>query len=424
MVSVTTRPASTASPRRGAFSPVPSLVALALGILSGFVVFYSGNEYLLMARDTLEPLGFLWIRALRMIVFPLVISTLLVAILNGSRLTSAGRVGSAALAVFLVVLCSGGLYSFLFGSALIGLVPAGSGAAIASVSADARALVQNIEPMKFGDWLNSLIPTNPFGALAEGHLLPVIIFTVLFGLALNTVSGPGREIVHQFFDAIFRSMMTLVGWILIPAPLAIFILCMSFASNMGTEFTTILVNFLLIECTLLVVATLLLYPLTCVLGGVSLRRFSSSVLPAQMVAVSTRSSLAALPALLEGARGALNLKPAVANLVLPLATSVFKANRPITSMCGFLFLAHLFEIDLSSAQVLTFFATTLILSFSSVGIPLGGNSMLSLPAYLAAGIPIEGYLLLKTVDSIPDILKTLINVTGDLSVATILDRHF
>jgi Na+/H+-dicarboxylate symporter len=177
------------------------------------------------------------------------------------------------------------------------------------------------------------------------------------------------------------------------------------------------------ECGLLVVATLLLYPITCAIGGVSFKRFAQGVFPAQMVAVSTRSSLASLPALLEGARSALKLRPAVSDLVLPLSVSVFKTNRPITSMFGFLLFAHLFGIDLSSAQILTFFITTMVHSFSSVGIPMGGSAMLSLPAYLAVGIPIEGYLLLKTVDSIPDILKTLINVTGDMSVATIINRH-
>jgi proton glutamate symport protein len=208
------------------------------------------------------------------------------------------------------------------------------------------------------------------------------------------------------------------------APLAIFILCLSFASNMGVELAAILVNYLAMECGILLLATALLYALTSLAGGLSLRRFAAGVLPAQLVAVSTRSSLASLPALLEGARNRLKLQPAVADLVLPLSVAVFKLNRPMTSMFGLLVLAHLFSIDLSTGQILAFFLTTLVISFSSVGIPLGGSAMLSLPAYLAAGIPIEGYLLLKTVDSIPDILKTLLNVTADLSVAAILDRRF
>lgn len=414
-----------ARPRARSFSPVPSLLALALGMTAGVVAHASGNEVLLSLKSYLEPFGYLWLRALRMIVFPLVISTLVVAILNNSKFASAGRVGSAALALFLVLLCAGGLFSFFAGSALIGWLPEGSGAAMASVADGTRVLDDQARAtsMTVGDWLNSLVPNNPFAALAEGQLLPVIFFTVLFGLALNQVEGPGRAVVHQFFEAIFASMMTLVGWLLILAPAAIFILSLSFASNMGLDLAAILVNYLVMECSLLLIATALLYPATCLLGGISLKRFADGVLPAQLVAVSTRSSIASLPALLEGARYRMQLKPAVVDLVLPLAVAVFKVNRPITSMFGLLLLAHLFSIDLTTGQILAFFFTTLVLSFSSAGIPLGGSAMLSLPAYLAVGIPIEGYLLLKTVDSIPDILKTLLNVTGDMSVAAILDRH-
>jgi proton glutamate symport protein len=411
------------SPRLS-FSPTLSLSALALGTLVGFVVHFSGSDTLHAATNLLEPLGYLWMRALRMVVFPLVVSTLLVAIFNSSGLASAGKVGSTALATFVLFLCAGGLFSFVVGSMLIDLLPRGSAEGMVAASNGALTMVPDTQAISFADWLGSLIPTNPFSALAEGHLLPVIIFTVVFGLAVNTIEGPGKQVVQEFFAAIFAAMMTLVGWLLIAAPVAIFILCLSFASSMGLEFASILVSYLLMECGLLVLATLLLYPVTSVLGGVSPGRFAHGVLPAQTVALSTRSSIAALPALLEGARDRLKLKTSVANIVLPLSVSVFKTNRPITSMFGFLLLAHLFSIDLTGAQIVAFFFTVMILSFSSVGIPLGGSSMLSLPAYLAAGIPIEGYLLLKTVDSIPDIFKTLINVTGDMSVATILNRWF
>lgn len=408
---------------RATLSPTPSLLALVLGAALGILAHYSGNTTLLAAIDTLEPVGFLWMRALRMLVLPLVVSTLVVAILNGSRTASAGKVGSVTLVAFIALLCAGGAYSYGLGSLLVEWLPRGAGAAISLAPESATALAAGSEPLSFSQWLGSLIPVNPFNALSEGQLLPVILFTVAFSLALARVEGPGRETVRSFFEAVFTAMMTLVRWVLVVAPPAIFILALSFAAEMGWEFTSILVNFVVMECGLLILATLLLYPLTSVLSGISPLHFARGVLPAQLVALSTRSSLASLPALLEGARERLSLRPAIADLALPLAVSVFKINRPISSMFSFLLLAHLFAIDLSATQVITFFVTTMILSFSSVGIPLGGNAMLSLPVYLAAGIPIEGYLLLKTVDSVTDIFKTVINVTGDMSVAAILDRR-
>ncbi len=412
------------APSRTIVSFTPSLLALLLGTVAGIIVHDTGSATLLAVRDALEPLGYLWLSALRMVVFPLVVSTLLVAILGGSKHLSAGRIGSAALGTFVALQCVGGLFSVALGSALVQLLPAGAGASISLAPESARALVTDSKPLEFGEWLTSLVPSNPFSSLAGGELLQVIIFTVAFGLAMSRVEGAGRQSVQDFFQAVYQAMMTLVRWILIAAPAAIFILALSFASSMGLQITSILGSYLVMECGLLTLALILLYPLTWVLGGVSPQRFARGVFPAQMVAVSTRSSLASLPALLEGARDKLELKSQVANLVLPLAVSVFKINRPISSMLSLLLLAHLFDIDLTGAQVLTFFVTTLILAFSSAGIPLGGGAMLSLPAYLAVGIPIEGYLLLKTVESIPDIFKTVINVTGDLSVATILNRYF
>lgn len=397
---------------------------MVLGGVAGTVTHYSASELLRTVAGILEPLGYLWLSLLRMTVFPLVVSTLLVAVLNSSKHVSAGRVGVAALGTFVAFVCVGGLFSVFIAPPLVELLPEGAGAAMSLAPFNAPVGQPPPEALSLGAWLTALIPTNPFQALAAGELLPVILFTTIFGLALAQVEGPGRERVGEFFEAIYAAMMTLVGWILMAAPPAVFILALSFASNLGLEFAHTLAGYLAIDCGLLLLATLLLYPLTAVLAGVSPARFARGVLPAQMVALGTRSSLASLPALLEGARDRLNLRPQVANLVLPLAVSVFKMDNPVSSMLSLLVLAHLFSIDLTGAQILTFFIATTILSVSSVGIPIGGGAMLSLPAYLAAGIPIEGYLLLKSVESIPDIFKTVINVTGDMSVATILDRYF
>jgi len=241
---------------------------------------------------------------------------------------------------------------------------------------------------------------------------------------VNHGEEESRAAIHSFFSAVFEAMMTLVRWLLVVAPVAIFILALSFSARMGLDFTTILLSYLVMVCTLLTLATILLYPITCLLGGVSLRQFAAGVLPAQSVALSTRSSLASLPALLEGSKDILKLNPAVANLTLPLAVSVFKTNRTISSTFSLLVLGHIFGLDLGPIEITTFVITSMILSFSSVGIPMGGNSMLALPAYLAAGVPLEGYLLLKTVNPISDVPKTLVNVTGDMSVATVLNRYF
>jgi Na+/H+-dicarboxylate symporter len=173
---------------------------------------------------------------------------------------------------------------------------------------------------------------------------------------------------------------------------------------------------------LILLFTLLLYPVTAVLGRTTVSTFARAVAPAQLVAVSTRSSAAALPALVEGGRRHMRLPASSTSFVLPLSVSLFKVNRSISSLVKLFFLAHIYGVQLRPGAVATFLATEMILSFGTAGVPLGGMSLKGLPAYFAAGVPVEGVLILDAVETIPDIFKTLLNVTGDMSVATLLSR--
>ena len=132
--------------------------------------------------------------------------------------------------------------------------------------------------------------------------------------------------------------------------------------------------------------------------------------------------IAALPALVDGGRLHLGLPPAATGFLLPLSVSTFKVNRTISAVLKVLFLAHVFGITIGPARMAVFIATVVILSFTALGVPGGGGAFKTLPAYLAAGVPVEGIVILEAADAIPDIFKTLLNVTGDMAAATILTR--
>ena len=172
---------------------------------------------------------------------------------------------------------------------------------------------------------------------------------------------------------------------------------------------------------ILIVATILMYPLAVIIGRVSLRSFAAATAPAQAVAAGTRSSLACLPALLEGAETELDMRPEVSAFVLPLSVSTFKLNLALTQPFNLLFISTMFGMHLSTGFMLTFTATMLLLSFTTAGIPSGG-AFVSLPFYLSLGIPIEAFALFKVADAVPDIFKTILNVTADMTVATIVAR--
>ena len=271
------------------------------------------------------------------------------------------------------------------------------------------------------EWVVRLIPSNPFQAAADGDILAILVFTVLFALAATRLGEESRDLLTRVAVAVAETSMVLVRWLLIPLPFAVFALAYPMAVATGSTLVGAVLWFIVATCGLLLAATLLLYPVTWLLGGVDPVRFQRGATPAQLVAVGTRSSLASLPAMLVGAEESLRLDRDVANMVLPLSVSAFKLNRTITSPFKLLFLAHVYGLTITPEYLLVFVGTVVFLSFSSPGIPSGGF-FVTLPFYLAAGIPVEGVILLKAVDAVPDVFKTLINVTAGLSVATIVAR--
>ncbi|HUP20760.1 MAG TPA: cation:dicarboxylase symporter family transporter, partial [Gemmatimonadota bacterium] len=222
--------------------------------------------------------------------------------------------------------------------------------------------------------------------------------------------------------ALASTMLTLTHWIILLTPLGVFAFMYLVALQTGGGTAGLLGAFVAIQSGLMIVVTLLLYPLATVFGRVPPGTFARAVLPAQVVAFGTRSSIASLPALIEGGRDRMGLPVSSTGFVLPLSVSVFKINRTVSSSVKLLFLAHVFDVALTLPTLAAFLVTVILLSFTSAGVPGGGTAFKTLPAYLAAGVPIEGVVLLEAVDAIPDIFKTVLNVTGDMTVAAILSR--
>jgi Na+/H+-dicarboxylate symporter len=325
---------------------------------------------------------------------------LLTALSGSSSARSIGSLGVRTVSLFVVFLSVAGLATVACVSPVVGVYPVDPGV---------------VETLR----TTTAIPPAAMDAGAGLFLA----FTVFFGLGVAHLPEDQRLPLASLFKSLSEAMMQIIFWILWVTPLAVFSLVLGLAMHSGPDALGLLGFYILIVSCWMLGVTAILYFLIPILGRVPPRAFARALAAAQMVALSTRSSLASLPALIKGGRDHLGLGPEATGFVLPLAASSFKLSTMTAEPVRYLFLAHLFGMHLTLPQTGTFLLTLGILSFAGVGIPRGGSGFDTLPAYAAAGIPIEGLVLVVAVDTIPDIAKTLINVTGYMSVATLATRR-
>jgi Na+/H+-dicarboxylate symporter len=278
-------------------------------------------------------------------------------------------------------------------------------------------------PATLGQWLVGIVPSNPVKAAADGTLLPLVVFTLAFALAVMYLPSELRPGLVRFFEAVSSAMRILVEWVLVLAPLGVFALAVPLAARLGVAAAGALGYYVALVSILPVAFLLLLYPVVAIGGRVSMRRFARAVAPAQAVALSSRSSLASLPALIEGAERRLGLPPAITGFCLPLAVSTFKYCGPVVVIVGALFIGRLYGIAIDPSRLVEATMLAALLSFTIPGIP-GGAIIATAPAVFAVlGLPVAGVGMLIALDTVPDMFRAPANVTADLAVATILARH-
>ncbi len=403
-----------------------SLGSLVAGLALGWLGYTVGHPAFGVLAAVLEPIGALWLSALQATVLPMVIVHMVAAVVGVDGRAGVGTLGLRAVLLFIALLIGAGLFTVLVAPVAIGRFPIDR-AALASLestlvipTAAREAAQQSSTVLSLGDWVSNLLPSNIFAAAAEGQILALLLFSALFGAAINQIPESQRRVVAATVHGLGSALLVLVKWVLWFTPPGVFAFAYLAALGVGGIAAGMLGAFALVTSILLVLATLLLYPLTTLVAGIPIRTFARACVPAQLVAISTRSSIASLPALITGARNVLRLPPVATAFLLPLCSSLFKPNRTVSSTAKLMFLAAVYGVSLDAWTLVTFIAIVTVLSFSGVGVPGGGGAFRTLPAYLAAGIPLEGLVLVEAVDAIPDLFKTALNVTGHMSVATML----
>jgi Na+/H+-dicarboxylate symporter len=396
-------------------------VSPALVILLGFVAGIAAGAAFPRLAPYVTPFGSIWVKALTALVVPLVVALIITAVSSLADTRAVGRIGVRVLLIFFALLVAGSALVALVTPALLTVlhVTHASAGALGVIPSPVAAAGQNAPG--FWGWMETLVPSNPVAAAADGTLLPLVVFTIAFALATTRLTPESRANVVGFFRGVADAMLILVKWVLWIAPAGVFALAYALGARTGLGSARLLLTFVVLVAAACMVFLIALYLVATVIGRVPLARWTRSILRAQIVAFSTRSSLASLPAMIEAGETGLALPPAVTGFVMPLAVSTFKLGATIGIATGSLFLARLYGITVTPSQLTSIAVSSVLLSFSIPGIP-AGVILVIVPVLSGLGVPAEGIGILLAIDAVPDMFRTLTNVTADMVAAVLVAR--
>jgi len=389
-------------------------LGLLLGLGTGLGAAATGNELLMAIAAGSAPLGTAFMNGIRMVVIPLVMAVIFTGVAGLGDPRKLGKLSGITLGFFWVTVLPAiaiGMGTMWFG---LRFAP--------DMATPAVTAQQAAELPGFVDFLVSLIPSNPFAAASAGQLLPLIVFTALFAAATGTLSEKHRAPLVTLADAVSAALIKLVWWILWLAPIGVFGLAAPVTSQLGWGLVQSLAVFVVSVIVGLAIYIGLLYlPLLRFVGGVSPWRLVTSAFGAASIAFSTTSTVAALPVTLEEAKSNLNVSEPVADLVLPLGASMYRAGSALFQGAAIVFLAHLYDVPFPLTAVGGAILATFLVSLSVAPVPSSGVMTLA-PALDAVGIPLSGMAILLGIDRIPDMFRSTTNLLGQVTTSVLVDH--
>lgn len=399
------------------------LIGLAAGAAIGLALDAASPALAVRVADVAQPLGRLWLNALQMTVVPLVLALIVVGVNTAADAAASGRVARRAIGVFIVILVVGALLAAFAAPGIFALFPR-SPELTAALGRTVAGPVGTAAPTGWTDWFSGIVPSNAIMAASQSAMLPLVVFGLFFGFALTRIEAARRALVVDFFQAIADAMIVVVRWVLWAAPVGVFALILAVCARAGLHMLGALGIYVLVECLLYLTVTALMLPVAVLWGGERSRRFIAALAPPQVVALSTQSSLASMPAMLESAGARLGYPTHVNALVLPMAVSLFRLTSPVQYVTSACFIAWAFGMDLGVAQLVLGALLAVVISLGSVGLPGQVSFMATnLPVAQAMGVPVGPLGLMLAVDTLPDALATLGNVTADLTATAVVARQ-
>lgn len=387
------------------------LVAMVAGVVVGVMM---GGEAKIFA-----PLGTLFIQLIKMLVVPLVGISIIsgAASLGSSR--SAGKIGVSSIAYILlttiisiIIAISAGLI-FKPG---VGLSAEGVASIMASASSEQGAPAD----LTFWDTVIGMIPANPVQSFAEGNILQIIVFGLFLGFGVAALSEDKRTKVISGLNYLLEALIWCIGKVMLVAPLGVFGLMAEAMGTFGFDVLLKVANLLWVDLIAVAIMGLAIYPLTVMfLSRVGVKEFFSAMLRPQIVAFSTASSMATLPVTM-GACDKMGVSKQVSGFVVPLGATINMTGNAIYYTLVAIFFAQFYGIELGIAQYVAITVTASLGSIGQAGVP--GPTLMVVAVLVAAGVPIEGLPLLYALDRLFDMIRTVLNITGDAACAVVTDR--
>jgi Na+/H+-dicarboxylate symporter len=382
------------------------IIALVLGVITGAILGPTA-EYI-------KPIGSLFINLIKMLIVPLIFSSLVVGICSMDDIKKMGRIGAKSFGIYLLTTAIAITIGLVIGTVL----QPGAGLDMQMPAEMAAAK----EAPSFIQTLLNMVPKNPVEAMASGSVLQIIVFALMLGVAINLAGEKGKP-VASVFESFAEIMYKMTHIVMSFAPYGVFALMAWVAGKYGLDVLLPLGMVILgvyVGCIVHVLLTL-------TGGGIMLLarlnpvRYWRGIIDAQAVAFTTTSSSGTLPVTMECAQTNLGVSRPISSFVLPLGATINMDGTALYQGVAALFVAQAFGIDLSTGQYVTIILTSTLASIGSAGVPGAGLIMLSL-VLTSVGLPLEGLAVIAGIDRILDMARTTVNVTGDLMVSVLIAK--
>lgn len=378
---------------------VAFVIAIILGLIFGEPI------------EVIKPLGDLFLRLIKLIIAPLVLSTLVIGVASIGDPKSLGRVGTKTISYYLITTA----IAIIIGLGFAFIINPGKGLSIDIPSTEVEV---NESEGVIQTFLN-IIPENPFAAMTEGNILQIIFFAIFIGLAI-TIVGKKAEPVYNFFNGFAEVMFWITGIIMRFAPIGILGLVAPIIGQYGASVLLPLLKIILAVGIACLLHAILVYSLSVkTFAKLNPLTFFKGIAPAAVVAFSTASSAGTLPVTIKNTQENLGVSNKISSFVLPLGATINMDGTAIYQGVAVIFIAQFYGLDLTFMQLLTVVITTVLASIGTAGVPGAGMIMLAM-VLGAIGLPLEGIALIAGIDRILDMFRTTVNVVGDASAAVVV----